>query len=511
MRIRASLARFVVVAALALTVGFVCQPSAQAASSHKKTTKTVAKTAPVKFAGPNYSSIVVDAETGRVLHEVNADVVSYPASLTKMMTLYLLFDALERGEVRMTTPMPVSAHAVAQAPSKLNLVRGRAITVDQAIDAIVTLSANDVAVVIAEYLGGTEEKFAEKMTAAAHAMGMIHTHFHNASGLPDAEQLSTARDMAILGKHLIHDHPEYYPLFSRMDFSYGGRSIHTHNHVLENYAGADGIKTGYTTASGYNLVSSAVRDGHRIIAVVFGGATAQSRDRHMEDLLDQGFAMLNGQTETLVASKRIEEFQAMNAAEAMRPASEPDAQASAGDREDSYTPPASIAAIIQSTELPAAPAVADAAPVPAPKLAPLPATNPRPAQTLVASTEEPEAQAATSPMTTPVTRASLPVRPAMALPAAPMGTWGIQIGAYSNEGIADAQAAAAADALKPEFGGASPFVQTTVIGGKKLYRAQVLGLDHTDLLRACGLVTVQAKTACKAVAPESNGRRVAAQ
>ncbi len=510
MKIR-GLARLAVVAACLVTTGLPA-PSAQAADqkpAEQKAVeqkagavkKTTVKKAPAKGktaktpaamvvsrpGGPQYESIVVDAETGKVLHEANADVASPPASLTKMMTLYLLFDALKKGEVRMNTPMKVSARAASQAPTKIGVPRGKTITVDQAIDAEVTKSANDVAVIIAEHLGGTEDAFAEKMTATARSMGMMQTTFRNASGLPDPGQLSSARDMAILAKHLIEDHPNYYPLFSRMEFAYGAQTIRTHNHLLETYEGADGIKTGYTVASGYNLVSSAKRGKQRIIGVVFGGATAAARDRHMVDLLDDGFAALNGRPETLVAAKRIEEFQKINlaAAAAQRPE---DVPASAGDRDEQYVPPSrapkSITAMIQSSELPPAPAT-NVAPMPAPKLAALPASNPKPAPTNLAGPEDKSADVASKPVR------SNP----------PPGTWGIQIGAFSTEDKAASEASEAANSLTSQFPGATAVVEPAVIGGKKLFRAQIHGLDQKDLVKACALISVQPMSACKALPP----------
>jgi D-alanyl-D-alanine carboxypeptidase len=237
-----------------------------------------------------YASIVVDAGTGEVLHQVNADTRNYPASLTKMMTLYLAFEALDRGRLKMDQTLPVSRRAAGISPSKLGLRRGQSIKVKDAILALVTKSANDAAVVIAEALAGSEIKFAQKMTAKAKALGMTRTNFRNASGLPNRRQLSTARDMARLAQALIEDYPQFYTYFSTEKFTYKGRTYSNHNSLLRRYAGTDGLKTGYTRASGFNLAASSLRDGRRLIAVVFGGKTASSRDRHITGLLDKGFA-----------------------------------------------------------------------------------------------------------------------------------------------------------------------------------------------------------------------------
>ncbi|MGF1630091.1 MAG: D-alanyl-D-alanine carboxypeptidase family protein [Kiloniellaceae bacterium] len=239
-----------------------------------------------------YASIVVDAETGQVLHAVNADTLNYPASLTKMMTLYLVFEALEKGTLALDQPLKASKRAVGMPPSKLGLKAGESIMVEDAIMALTTKSANDVAVVVAEALGGTEIAFAQLMTKRAQALGMSRTTFRNASGLPNRSQKSTARDMVRLAKALMEDYPQYYHYFSTTNFSYQGRSYHSHNRLLKSYQGTDGIKTGYTRASGFNLVSSVQRNGRHVIAVVLGGKTAKSRDAHMVKLLDRSFTKM---------------------------------------------------------------------------------------------------------------------------------------------------------------------------------------------------------------------------
>jgi len=236
-----------------------------------------------------YASIVVEAQTGRVLSAVAADQPRFPASLTKMMTLYLTFEALQEGRITRQQAVPVSAHAASMQPSKLGLVPGTRITVQQAILALITKSANDVAAALGELLGGTETRFAQMMTLRARSLGMTHTVFRNASGWPDPKQMTTARDMAVLGRRLVLDFPGEYALFSTPSFHFGRRTLPNHNRILTSYDGADGIKTGYTNDSGFNLVASAVRGNVRLIGVVMGGDTAVERDRHMMALLDQGF------------------------------------------------------------------------------------------------------------------------------------------------------------------------------------------------------------------------------
>ncbi len=231
------------------------------------------------------SAIVVDAKTGRTLYAQAADARRYPASLTKMMTLYLLFDSIEARKTSLSTQISVSAHCAAQAPSKLGLKPGQTIRARDAILALVTKSANDVACAIGEYLGGSETAFASKMTAKAHALGMSRTTFRNASGLPASGQMTTARDMATLGRALQEHHPEYFSYFSTPSFVWHGRRIRNHDHLLGRVKGVNGIKTGYTRASGFNLVSSVSRGNRQIVGVVLGGETSRWRDNHMASLI----------------------------------------------------------------------------------------------------------------------------------------------------------------------------------------------------------------------------------
>jgi D-alanyl-D-alanine carboxypeptidase len=246
------------------------------------------------IARAKYADIVIDADTGEVLHATNVDGRNYPASLTKMMTLYLLFDDLDSGKVHLSDRMMVSRHAASQAPTKLGLAPGKTLSVEHAMLGIITKSANDASVTLAEYLGGSEPAFAQRMTQKAHELGMSRTVFKNANGLPNPEQKSTARDMATLARALIHNHAKYYHYFSTREFAFNNAVIRGHNHLLDWYDGADGIKTGYIDASGFNLVTSAKRDGRRLVGVVFGGQTAAARDRQMARLLDAGFSRTPG-------------------------------------------------------------------------------------------------------------------------------------------------------------------------------------------------------------------------
>jgi D-alanyl-D-alanine carboxypeptidase len=246
----------------------------------------------VNTSEPKYAAIVVDANTGEVLYNTRADSPRYPASVTKVMTLYLAFEALSEGRMKLTDRVVFSPRAAAQSPTKLGVRAGDSITVDDAIKAIAIKSANDAATALGEKLGGTESRFAQLMTLRAGELGMTRTNFVNANGLPDSRQISTARDLAILSRATMRDFPQYYSYFSLRGFTFRGTYIRGHKRLLDTMPGFDGLKTGYTNASGFNLAGSAVRDGHRLIAVVLGGPSAAWRDENMEDLLLGGFDTL---------------------------------------------------------------------------------------------------------------------------------------------------------------------------------------------------------------------------
>ena len=265
---------------------------AQARSPRKEAPKRVVH-------GPNYrppyAAIVVDDKSGFVLHEISADEPRHPASLTKIMTLYLLFEQLEDDKLNLDTPLPVSSRAAMQNPTKLGLKTNQTIKVEDAIKGLVTRSANDAAVVIAEAIGGSEEEFATLMTLKARALGMTSTTYINASGLPADEQITTARDQAVLGRAIQHRFPSYYQYFATPSFHYKGAEIRNHNALLGQVKGVDGIKTGYTEASGYNLVSSVRRDEKHIVAVVLGGTSNAARDARMRQLIEEHISLASTQ------------------------------------------------------------------------------------------------------------------------------------------------------------------------------------------------------------------------
>ena len=269
----------------ALTIAVAGSDQAQARAKSKRDARPRAIHGPSYH--PPYAAIVVDDKSGAVLHEVSADEPRHPASLTKIMTLYLLFEQLEAGALKLDTPLPVSTRASLQNPTKLGLKPNQTIKVEEAILGLVTKSANDAAVVIAEAIAGSVEEFAERMTRKARALGMSGTTYINASGLPAEAQITTARDQALLGRAIQHRFPVYYQYFSTSSFRYKGAEMRNHNHLLGNVKGVDGIKTGYTEASGYNLTSSVRRDEKHIVAVVLGGTSNAARDARMRQLIEE--------------------------------------------------------------------------------------------------------------------------------------------------------------------------------------------------------------------------------
>jgi D-alanyl-D-alanine carboxypeptidase (penicillin-binding protein 5/6) len=294
---------------------------------------------------PKYAAIVVDAHTGEVLYAKRADSPRYPASITKVMTLYLTFEALESGKLKLSDRVPISPRAAAQSPTKLGLRPGDSLTVEEAMYALALKSANDIAVAMAEKLGGTESRFAALMTLRAQELGMRNTRFVNASGLPDSRQITTARDLAILSRAVMRDYPQHYKLFNTQQYVFRGQTLRNHNRLLGRMPGVDGLKTGYTNASGFNLAASAVRDNRRLIAVVMGGPSTAVRDQNAQDLLLTGFdvAARRARGENITVAQNL--FEPEPSGAVVRPSSEQ------GDGEQdelrivlaSATPPARIA------------------------------------------------------------------------------------------------------------------------------------------------------------------------
>ncbi len=244
------------------------------------------------FEQPKYAAFLVDAGTGEVLYSRQSDTERFPASITKVMTLYMVFERLAAGTMKLDDRIVMSRHAASQRPSRLGMKAGGTLTVDQAIRILATKSANDVAVAVAEHVAGSEKDFGDLMTKRARSLGMRNSRFVNPSGLPDARQITTARDIYILSLAMIQHFPQYYSYFQQQQYSFGNQVFPNHNHLLRTMPGVDGIKTGYTNAAGFTLAASAVRDGRRLIAVVLGGPSRIARDSNVEGLLSAGFAVL---------------------------------------------------------------------------------------------------------------------------------------------------------------------------------------------------------------------------
>ena len=411
---------------------------------------------------PKHAAIVVDANTGKVLYASSADAARYPASLTKMMTLYMTFEALSRGKIKRSTRIAMSRHAASQPPTKLGVKPGQSITVETAVYALVTKSANDAAAALGEHLGGTEENFARMMTAKARSLGMRSTTFRNASGLPDPAQRTTARDMATLGMALRQHFPNHFTVFSARSFTYGKRRMANHNKLLGRVAGVDGIKTGYTRASGYNLVTSAGAGKKRIVAVVLGGQSGRSRDAEMAGLVNKYLGRAaNGGNGALIA-KSDSTFQTAAAEPVVEAAKEIETAAAITKPVAVARPKAAVKADVQTAELAA----------------------PKPAIVKTVKVKPAEAPEGTDPVQTAST--------------GPSG-WVIQIAAAGSDG----EARALLGKVKAQAGGAlgkaTGFTQQFEKSGQTFYRARFGGFgSKTAALNACAGLKKK-KIACYAI------------
>ncbi|MFN7612823.1 MAG: serine hydrolase [Alphaproteobacteria bacterium] len=405
---------------------------------------------------PRYAAYVLDTKTGEVLHAQNADVRRSPASLTKMMTLYLLFEALENGKVKMDTRMPVSAKAAIQPQTNISLSPGDTVPVNTAIRALIIRSANDVAVVVAEYLGKSEAGFAEMMNAKARALGMRNTNFENPNGLPNSAQVTTARDMAKLGIALKRDFPNYYGYFKDEQFSWKGVTYYTHNRVLGRFTGADGIKTGYTIASGFNLVTSANRGGQSIIGVVLGGGTAKWRDDRMITLLTQTYRVM--------------------------------ASRGGGPKP-----------IVNASNLPVdlkAPVALAAADQP-PGSTPLPWQSPRSSPTATRIIVKPSDTVAPPPQAPRIvvqvasldTKTSSPPFKKQSIAEVASNEWGIQVGAFSDRKQAERAAAKAYQLAQKNLKGSRiAVVGSSSVASAKIHRARLENISENQAKGACQLL-----------------------
>lgn len=401
-----------------------------------------------------YAAFVMDADTGQTIYADKAEEQNHPASLTKMMTLYLLFEDMQLGRVTPATKLKVTARAERQPPSALGLRKGQTITVQDAIRALVIKSANDVAVTVAENLAADEATFAVRMTKKAQLLGMSRTVFKNASGLHHKQQVTTAHDLARLALALRRDFPRQYAYFSLKEFEWEGQTILTHNNLMKSYPGADGLKTGFIQASGFNLAASAARDGRRLIAVVMGGDTAAWRDRRTADLLDRGF-------------DEVAYAKAKPPAPPLNPKNQTAVAALA-----KYAPPPAADAVGEGDTETGLDLAGEA-------MLPIPDMPPPPSQA-AAAPRKPKAEKTVAALSAP------------AVPRKPSGDWAIQVGAYSDRRAAETAANHAVTA-QGDAGGANPRIEAFKGGERTLYRARVVGLSSDEAQRACAQLKRESK------------------
>ncbi len=451
-------------------------------------------------AAPKYAGIVVDAKTGKVLYGEDPDGLRYPASLTKMMTLYLTFEALEAGRISLDTSVPVSTNAAAEPPSKLGVRAGGSVSVDQAIRALVTRSANDIATALGEFLGGSEDRFAQMMTGKARALGMTRTTYRNAHGLPNTAQMTTARDQARLGMALRQHFPQYYGYFSIRTFNFGKQVIGNHNRLVGNVRGVDGIKTGYTRAAGSNLATSAQLDGRSIVAVVLGGRSSAARDATMRQLVAEYLpkASRGGNSNLIAQAAPIAPIAAAPvkpAPAAAAPAPSEARQMAALDLPNSGPKPgaryneqpaaASPSAVAYAAEpaekkvisqvMNTAMASAAAVPTPAPEFIP-------------ERKEEVAALRAPKPSVDEVTTASTKASVKESQSSGPSG-WVIQIGASPNQKMAQDLLQNAQDKGGKVLRSAKPFTVAHSNNGEQIYRARFGGFDdQKKAVDACNVL-----------------------
>lgn len=465
--------RGLMLALMAVIILMLAVSGADAATKKKK--KSAAKPP------DRYASIVIEAETGYVLSEKNADKSLHPASLTKIMTLYMTFEAIQNGRLTKNTRIPVSKHAAFQEPSELGLAAGSTIRVEDAIYGLVTKSANDASVVLAEAIGGSESGFARMMTTRARQLGMKNTTYKNASGLHNKGQVSTARDQAILGQAIMRDFPRDYRYFSTKTFKYAGRTYANHNKLMNTYIGMDGIKTGFVNASGFNLVASAKRNGTRLIGVVFGGQTSKSRNDHMAQLLDLGFDRISDVRVATAISQRQQNpattkaLSATSTAALKAAGSQPVQTAQQlpvrpplprfdamglvteqGDREDTTTP-------AYSPDQPVKPVV----------------TGSSATATTLTAAELKARNAQAAP-----TQTASAVLPAGELRGA--GEWAIQVGAFSSHNAGMTALKAAHQKLPVTITNRAEYVIVPLMTNRGvIYRARLTGLEHSEATAAC--------------------------
>ena len=442
-----------------------------------------------------YAAIVVDAESGEVLFSRFADQRRFPASITKMMTLYLTFEALTEGKAKLDDVLTVSAHAASQPPSKLGLGAGQTITLDNAMRATAVRSANDMAVALAEHIGGSEDRFTAQMTRKARELGMTQTQYVNANGLPDSRQLTSARDLAVLARAIMRDYPQYYRYFGLHDWAYNGREYRNTNGLLHTGNGYDGMKTGYTNASGYNLAASSVRDGRRLITIVLGGRSTASRNAHVAALMDTGFeverARAQGQSiqiaQTYFESHGFGVGQEMTGTVEYASAGTEDSATEVGSSGVAYT------AVIAAQPVPTrvTPAPSETRPPP-----PVQRAEVRPVDLTTSLNGGPSASrpstASPRPAASPPSRA-----PARAAARAPAGAWSVQVGAFRDETVAANWLAEVNRRFRAQFTAA----ERTVQNAEGWYRSRFTGMTEQGAQGACAALS-ERRVTCMVIRPQ---------
>jgi D-alanyl-D-alanine carboxypeptidase len=440
------------------------------------------------YAAP-YAALVMDARTGQVIHARNADTRLHPASLTKMMTLYVVFQAIGRGEISLTKKVKISRNAANEPPSKLGLKAGQRISMKYLIRAAAVKSANDAATALGEAISGSEAAFARRMTVTARRMGMKNTTFKNAHGLTQSGHMSTARDMTLLGRRLFYDYPQYYNLFSRRSTDAGVRTVaNTNRRLLGAYRGADGIKTGYTNAAGFNLVASAERGNKRVIATVFGGKTSASRNARVAQLLDMGFGRVNTRLAErkppkiapVIVKKEKPKVIRVAISGAVRKSPIPKMRAKA---KPEVIPKETLVAAIDPNEVEQAL-----------QQAVLEAPQPKPQQTT-----KPLMRTASLVTVAQVTPEPTPTR-VVSRKSTSGRAWSVQLGAYGSKFEAEKTLLKTALSNLGPLDGAERRISPATVNGSRLYRARFVGLSQADANKTCSRLRARSQT-CVTVSP----------
>ncbi len=434
-----------------------------------------------------YAAIVVDAESGEVLFARHADSRRYPASITKVMTLYLAFEALSEGKVKLDDVITVSPRAASQPPSKLGLAAGQTITLDDAMKATAVRSANDMAVAIAEHVGGSQDRFAAMSTLKARELGMTQTRYVNPNGLPDARQVTSARDLAILARAVMRDYPQYYRYFGLHDWAYQGREYRNTNGLLRQGGGYDGMKTGYTNASGYNLAASAVRDGRRLITIVLGGRSTASRNSHVAALMETGFEVerLRGAGQPIQVAQTYFEQKGFGIGSEI---SSPVEYASAADEDESGMGSNAVSYA-------ALPPAAQPQPLPQPeRITPAPPEGRTLASLMRA---EGPADVTASLNGAPAARPAPPRQPARETARETAGRWAVQVGAFRDETVARDWLTEVNRRFRSQFTAA----ERTVQNAEGWYRSRFTGMSEQAAQAACATLA-ERRVTCMVVRPQ---------